>query len=62
MNNIQKIDLFIEWSLYEPKKQRSMIDEYCQMVSADECCKENFLEFLKDKLQIEGYWKKIGLA
>ncbi len=62
MNNSQKKDLFIEWSLYEPKKQRSMIEEYCQKISAEECSKENFLEFLKDKLKVEGYWKKVGLA
>jgi hypothetical protein len=62
MNSEQMKDLFVEWSLYEPHAQRSMLSEYSYTVSEKECCRERFLEFLKDKLQIEGYWKKSGLA
>jgi hypothetical protein len=62
MNSAQRKDLFDEWSLYGPQEQRSMIDEYCHNVSEEECCKERFLEFLKDKLKIEDDWKKIGLT
>jgi len=62
MTDEQIKDLFIEWSLYEPHEQRSMIREYCYEVSEEECCREMFLQFLKDKLEIEGYWKKCGLA
>jgi hypothetical protein len=62
MNSAQRKDLFIEWSLYGPHEQRLMIQEYWYKVSEEECCRERFLKFLKDKLQIEGYWKKSGLA
>ncbi len=61
MNKAQQEDLFIEWGLYETTEQRLMIDEYV-CISEGNCNKDSFLDFLKDKLQIEGYWKKIGLA
>jgi hypothetical protein len=61
MTNAQIKDLFIEWALYEPHDQRSMIEEYLRF-SQGNGSKDMFLNFLKDKLQIEGYWKKSGLA
>lgn len=39
-----------------------MIDEYLIITNAGNCSKDRFLSFLKDKLQIEGYWKKSGLT
>jgi hypothetical protein len=38
-----------------------MIDEYLRL-NKFEYNEESFLEFLKEKLEIEGYWEKIGLA
>ncbi len=38
-----------------------MIDEYV-CISGGNCNKERFLSFLKEKLQIAGYWEKVGLA
>jgi len=38
-----------------------MIDEFIS-ISAENCSRDRFLNFLKDKLEIEGYWEKIGLA
>ena len=62
MTKEQREDLFIQWGLYEPRAQRSMIDEYIILVCKADCSKARFLEFLKDKLEIDGYWEKVGLA
>jgi len=62
MTNAQKKDLFTEWALYGPQAQKKMIDEYIISISAETCSKDNFLNFLRNKLQIDGYWKKVGLA
>ena len=61
MTKAQQEDLFIEWALYGPRVQKKMIDEYIS-ISAENCSKDRFLDFLKYKLEIEGYWKKVGLA
>ncbi len=61
MTETQQEDLFIEWGLYEPLEQKKMIDEY-HRISAGNCSRDSFLGFLKDKLEIEGYWKQVGLA
>lgn len=60
MTTDQEHDLFIEWSLYELKEQKKIIDEYLSL-SPGTCSWNSFLNFLKEKLQIEGYWKKVGL-
>ena len=61
MTKTQVKDLFTEWALYGPQEQKKMIDEYIS-ISAGTCSRVRFLNFLKDKLQIDGYWKKVGLA
>ena len=61
MTTAQEKDLFIEWALYEPHVQRLMIEEYLRF-SQGNGSKDMFMDFLKSKLQIEGYWKKSGLA
>ena len=61
MTRAQEKDLFIEWGPYEPQEQKKMIEEYLS-ISNENCSRERFLNFLKDKLQIDGYWKKVGLA
>ncbi len=61
MTKEQIEDLFIEWDLYEPKKQEAIVAEY-RALKNGEYCKASLLEFLKDKLEIEGYWVKVGLT
>jgi hypothetical protein len=39
-----------------------MIDEYVTLTSKADCSQSRFLDFLKDKLEIKGYWEKIKLA
>ena len=61
MTKEQEKDLFTEWERYKPTEQRLMIDEYL-CVSEGNGSKERFLSFLRDKMEIEGYWEKVGLA
>jgi hypothetical protein len=61
MNEAQQEDLFIEWGLYEDLSRKAMISEY-QQLRKSQSYDESFLDFLKKKLEIEGYWKMVGLA
>ncbi len=61
MTKEQIEDLFIEWDLCEPKKQEAIVEEYRSLNNGD-YCKASFLDFLRDKIEIEGYWVKVGLA
>lgn len=61
MTSDQERDLLMEWGLYGPSAQKKMIDEYLSITRTEVCNRENFLTFLKERLDIEIYWKKIGL-
>jgi hypothetical protein len=61
MNEAQQEDLFIEWSLYEELDRKAIINEY-QHLRKSGNLEDSFLDFLKEKLEIEGYWEKVGLA
>ena len=60
MNAAQQEDLFIEWGLYEDLDRKAMVNEYQQLRRSRDFA-DSFLDFLKGKLKIEGYWKKVGL-
>jgi hypothetical protein len=61
MTEAQRDDLITELSLYNPSQIRKMVAEYQQLPKSSDS-QFPFYEFLKDKLEIEGYWKKVGLA
>ena len=61
MNAAQRQDLLIEWSLYEDHARKAMVKEYKQLRRSREY-EGSFFDFLKEKLEIEGYWKGVGLA
>ena len=61
MTPAQKEDLFIEWDLYSSRQKEEMMQEYCDKFYGNYSL-TGFQEFLKGKLEIEGYWKKIGLT
>lgn len=61
MTKEQEKDLFIEWTLYEPRAKRAMIEEYIH-TSDGELSRETFREFLRVKLEIQGHWEAVGLA
>ena len=52
-------DLFEEWSIHSSYQQKNIISEFLGIAKDGN---GDLLEFLKDKLEIEGYWKKVGLA
>ncbi len=56
----QKKDLLIEWSIYNRQQQQLIEEEYLEKFGSDKD-EEHWLNFLKDKLEIENYWEKSGL-
>jgi hypothetical protein len=60
MNKEQREYLFIKWDLYSPTRKKKIITEY--FANGGAYCQESWLDYLKDKLNREGYWKKNGLA
>ena len=62
MTKEQQEDLLVEWGLYEPRAQQAIIVEYNFRIGKGDCSYGNFLDFLKDRLEIQGYWEKTGLA
>lgn len=60
MNQKQKNDLLVEWSIYTPQQQAEIISEYHDKFGKIHE-ESHWLEFLKEKLEIEDYWKKTGL-
>ena len=52
-------DLFIELSFYTKFEKQFIIMAFLETAKDGN---GDFLNFLKDKLEIEGYWKQVGLA
>jgi hypothetical protein len=61
MTEDQRDDLMTELTLYSPRQIRNFLSEY-QEIPKRKNSNFSFYEFLKDKLEIEDYWKKVGLA
>ena len=61
MTEEQRDDLMTELTLYSPTQIREFLTEY-QQIPKPQKRSFSFYEFLKEKLEIEGYWKKVGLA
>ncbi len=57
----QQQDLLIEWGLYTPQQQEVILTQFHRDFP-EGYSQNDLLEFLKQKLEIEGYWKKVGLA
>jgi hypothetical protein len=57
----QQQDLLVEWGLYTPQQQEVILDEFRRHFSGG-YTQIDLFEFLKQKLEIEGYWEKVGLA
>lgn len=57
MTETQQDDLLVEWSLCDPNRQQEIIDEFVQICNGH-FSRDRFLDFLKDRLQIEGYLEK----
>lgn len=60
MTKAQLDDRMIKWSLYGPQQQKEIFEEY-KTQGGDPASKEDFHEFLRERLNIDGYWKKVGI-
>jgi len=60
MTEEQREDLMVEWSLYGLERRKVIIAEFL-MTCDGTYRQEEWLNFLKEKLNIESYWKTVGL-
>ncbi|MCP4339496.1 MAG: hypothetical protein GY799_11555 [Desulfobulbaceae bacterium] len=61
LTNAQKEDLLIEWNIYSASQQESILAEFHKHHKED-YIQNDFLQFLRKKLEIDGYWKKVGIS
>ena len=61
MTEEQRDDLITELTIYSPTQILELLAEY-QQIPGRKNCDFPIYEFLKEKLEIEGYLKKVGLA
>ncbi len=60
MTQAQQEDLLIEWNLYGNTQQREIMKEYLELVNG-RFSQQQFMSYLREKLEMDGYWKKAGL-
>ena len=61
MTEEQRDDLIAVLSHCRPSQVRKIASDYLQRSKQDER-DLSFYDFLKQKFEIEGYWKKVGLT
>lgn len=61
LTKAQKEDLLIEWNIYNASQQEPILAEFHKNYKED-YSQEDFLQFLRKKLEIDGYWKKVGIS
>ncbi len=61
LTKAQKEDLLIEWNLYSASQQGPILAEFHKHYKED-YTQDDFLQYLRKKLEIDGYWKKAGLS
>lgn len=61
MTQAQLVELLNKWRLYSPAQQISLFEEY-KVNGGDVSSKNDFHTFLIEKLESEGYWRKIGFG
>ena len=61
LTKAQKEDLLIEWNIYSASQQERILAEFHKHYKED-YIQNDFLQFLRKKLEIDGYWKKVGIS
>ncbi len=61
LTRAQKEDLLIEWNIYSGSQQEPILAEFHKQYKED-YTQNDFLQFLREKLEIDGYWKKSGIS
>ena len=60
LSKAQAEDLLIEWDLYSPEQKEPIVNEFEQRFNGSGN-HTDFLEFLRHKLEMDGYWSKAGI-
>ncbi len=60
MTKAQHDDLLIEWNIYDDTQQREIMKEYLELVNG-RFSQQQFMSYLRERLEMDGYWKKSGL-
>lgn len=60
LTKAQKDDLLIEWNLYSKSQKAPILKEFHTKFK-NNYSQKDFLEFLRQKLEIDGYWLKMGI-
>jgi hypothetical protein len=61
LTRAQKEALLLEWNIYNASQQEPILAEFHKKYKED-YSQEDFLQFLRKKLEIDGYWKKVGIS
>jgi hypothetical protein len=61
LTKAQKEDLLTEWRTYSANQQEPILAEFHKHFHGD-YSQNDFLQFLRKRLEIDGYWKKIGIS
>lgn len=61
LTKAQREDLLIEWNIYSSSQQEPILAEFHKHYKED-YTQNDFLQFLREKLEIDGYWKKTGIT
>lgn len=60
LSKAQEQDLMVEWDLYTESQKAPILKEFHSKYQ-DSYNRDDFLEFLREKLEMDGYWLKAGL-
>jgi hypothetical protein len=61
LTTAQKEDLLIEWNIYSADQQELIWAEFRKQ-HKDDYSQDDFWQFLRNKLEIDGYWEKVGIS
>lgn len=59
MTKEQRMDLYVEWDLYDPTQQWKIITEY--FANEGSFCQKSWENYLLGKMGLGGHWKTVGL-
>ncbi|MGW8195409.1 MAG: hypothetical protein ACWGOX_14215 [Desulforhopalus sp.] len=60
MTEKQRQTLFMYWDLYDPNRKKLFIAEY--FLNCGEYSQKSWLDYLKENLDFEGCWSRVGQA
>ncbi len=61
LTRAQKEDLLTEWNIYSAGQQETILAEFHKHHRED-YTQNDFLQFLRKRLEIDGYWRRVGIS